>query len=144
MNKVALLTLLALPLLFVLINYSAAQIPTPRPDFIINCPVSTVVAHPGTTVKFNMSISPVNGFRGSIQLSCAPTPRVACQLSTQTISVGADLSVPFSVTTHSDTDATPGDYPVVTTAIGTYAGNLQSGTVTHDQVVHLNLQGINP
>jgi len=140
MKKIALLTLVALPLLFVLINYTAAQGPTPKPDFIINCDRSTVAAPPGTTVKFDLTITPVNGFVGPVELSCPPmSPKVACSMPVKTIELGATLSVPFSVTATSQTEAAIGTYPIEVVAKGTYGSTAKTGTVSHQYTLHLTL-----
>jgi len=141
MKKIAALSLVALPLLFVLISYSAAQVPiSPRPDFIINADKDTIVGQPGQTVKYDLWLTPVNGFKGTVELSCTPsTPKINCQLPTQTVRLGASLAVAFSVTAAADGDAGFGAYPIVVNGKGTYGANLRSGSVSHDMMLHLAL-----
>jgi len=137
MKKIASLMLVALPLLLVVIGYTAAQGPTPRPDFAITCDRGTIPAPPGETVKYDLTITPINGFRGEIELACMPTPRVSCSLPVEHIKVGADLNVGFSVVAASEPTITPGTYPIVVSAKGT-PGSLK-GTVSHSHQLFLSV-----
>ena len=145
MKKIALLVLAALPLFLVLISYSAAQGPAGKgavegrtPDFIINTDRSTIAAPPGSTVKFDLWITPVNGFRGVVELSCtSSSPKITCELPVQTIKVGADLVTPFSVTAVAYPGTPYGNYPMVVNARGTYSSKLGSGSTAHTYMLHL-------
>jgi len=145
MKKIASLMLVALPLLFVLIGYTAAQGPTPRPDFSISADRDTIVTEPGAPANFKLYVSPLNGFRGVVEMTCTTSdPHVRCQVP-GAIKIGADLVVPFSVTAIAA--AGPGAYPIVVTGKGT-SSNLGAGPVTHTQTLHLAVVprgvGINP
>jgi len=144
MRKIVLLVIAGLPLFLVLISYSATQGPAGKgtvedrtPDFIINADPSTIAAPPGSTVKFDLWITPVNGFRGAVELSCAfSSPAITCQLPAKTIKVGADLATRFSVTAVAHPGTPYGNYPMVVNARG-YSSNARSGSTAHDYTLHL-------
>jgi len=139
-KKIALVALVVLPLLFVVISKSAGVGQTPRPDFAITCDRDTLVSQPGQTVQFDLFLTPLNGFRGTVEVGCASsTSHINCQAPKQTFKLGPSLVVPVTLTVGSATEAGYGNYPIVVNAKGTYGDNLRTGTISHNEMLHLAL-----
>jgi hypothetical protein len=127
MKKIAVMTFVTLSLLlFALTSYAPARGPTPAPDFVITCAQSTLSAPRGTTVNFQLSLTPINGFEGTASFACAASmPGVACRAPAGTVRLGPNLAVPFEVTAQTGADVPLGTHPIVVTVTGTYgAGSL--------------------
>ena len=139
MKKIALLMLAALPLLFVLISYSAAQGPTPRPDFAIACEPNTLTTHAGTPVLFTGgSITSINHFAGTIELACATAaPGLVCSVP-GTTKLGADQKASFAIYATPGLTTVPGTYPIIIGATG--IPSTPEGKVSHSTVVYLTVE----
>ena len=132
MKKIVVLTFVAL--LFALTSYAPAQGPTPRADFVITCAQKVLSAPPGTTVMFQLSLTPVNGFQGTASFACvAGTPGVTCNAPAGTVQLGPDLNVPFEVAARTGADVGPGTYPMVVTVKGISV----TATVTHSETLYV-------
>lgn len=107
------------------------QPPPPSPDFSLVFSASTVtVAQGSTSNAVNVSITPLNGFSGHVQVSLSALPAgvVANPSSPFTVGVGANASLLFSANGSAATGT------VNLTATGT------SGNLTHTAVLGLTVQ----
>jgi hypothetical protein len=119
-------------------SYAPAQTSTPRADFVINCADKVLSAPAGTTVAFQLSLSPVNGFNGSATFACVSgMPGVTCRAPEGTVRLGPTAVVPFEVTAETGATAVTGTYPIMVTVKGIY-GPTANGSVTHNEMLHLN------
>jgi len=143
MKKIVSMTLVALPLLFLLMGQSAALSPTPLPDFAINCARDTLQTRPGwPPATFQMSLAAINGYQGRVRLTCVTfNPHVTCGVSPSWVTLGGDSVVPFVVASAADPGAkAPIEYALILNATGE-SSNTKGGTVSHNDTLHLTVLG---
>jgi hypothetical protein len=142
MKKIFAVTFVTLALLlFALASYAPVQGSTQSPDFVIQCYQNTLMAEPGTSVEFRLSLVPVNGFRGTADFTCAAGgPGVACQAPLASVRLASDLVVPFAVKAGVvDPRATPGTYLIGVSVQGHYQARIGSGNVSHNNKLYLTV-----
>jgi len=143
MKKTVLMTLVALPLLFVLIGHSTALSPNPTPDFAINCARDTLQTRPGwPPATFQMSLGAINSYQGRVRLTCVTfNPHVTCEVSPSWVTLSGDSVVPFVVASAADPGARAStQYALILNATGE-SGNTKGGTVSHNDTLHLAVLG---
>jgi hypothetical protein len=132
-------------LLFALTSYAPAQTSTPKADFVINCAEKTLNAPAGTTVAFQLSLTPLNGFDGSAALSCVSSmPGVTCEAPSGTVRLGPTVVVPFEITAKAGGTGPAGTYPIIVTVKGSYGSPMRLGNVSHTEMLYLTTATITP
>ncbi|HEX2269887.1 MAG TPA: PQQ-dependent sugar dehydrogenase [Pyrinomonadaceae bacterium] len=102
------------------------------PDFAINVSPSTRNVVAGTQAQYTVTITPLAGFTGAVNLGATPLPAgVTAAFNPATVTI-ADATSKTSALTLSTTSGTPiGNHPI--------SVNAQSGSLTHSQSVALNV-----
>jgi hypothetical protein len=103
------------------------------PDFQISVPVPALTTFPGTSVNFNGTVTALNGYDNSVELSCTPgtsNPPVPC-IPSPGILTPSSTGVTFSVNAGS---STVGDYNFNVQGLGTDPKN-----TTHVAALTLNV-----
>lgn len=107
------------------------QVTRPQPDFSIAATPSSQTVAQGNGTSYTMSVTPSNGFSGSVSFTVAGLPSGATASFTPT-SVSGSGSTTMAVNTSSSTP--PGTY--------TLTINATSGTLTHSTQVQLVVQAV--
>ena len=103
----------------------------PAPDFSLALSTTSIsVAQGGTSAPIDVSITPQNGFSGSVQVSFGELPAGVTTSPACPFSVAAGQSVPVSF--GADSNTSPGQFNVTATGTG--------GTLSHSQTVSLAIQ----
>ena len=139
MKKIFAVTFVSLSLLlFSLTSYAPAQgPPIPKPDFVINCAQKTLSAPGGTTVSFQLSLTPLNGFEGFASFTCVDVmPGVTCRAPAGTVRLGPSMVVPFEVIAQTRANAPVGTYPIIVIVKGTWGATL-TGSLSHSEALYL-------
>jgi hypothetical protein len=134
------LVLFALCFLFLL----SGLVPAYAQDFTLNASAFNPYAiNAGGSTLSTVTLSPINGFSGTVSLTCSitggtPTGSPICAVSPSTVTPPASASLTFSGLTAppNSVDATPGSY--VVTLTGT------SGSLTHQQSLNISVLAVAP
>lgn len=111
-------------------------------DFTLSAsPFNPYAIDQGGSTLSNVTITPTNGFSGTVSLTCAvtggsSTSAPVCQVSPASVTPPASASLTFSGSTSSGLPATPGTY--VVTVTGT------SGSLTHQQSLNISVLAVAP
>jgi hypothetical protein len=86
--------------------YSVVQAPPPAPDFSLGFSVNSVsVAQDATSSSVNLTVNPLNGFTGSVQITLASLPAgvTSNPASPFSVAAGATISIFFGATANAAT-----------------------------------------
>jgi hypothetical protein len=144
MRKIVIVMFVILSLLlFALTSYAPAQGRTPAPDFVINCADNTLSAPAGTRVTFELSLTPVNDFDGTAEITCATAGvgTVACDVLPSSVIFGDALGEGrFTVTATANSRAALGTYSIEVTVKGTHGEpSLASKSVSHSKMLYVTV-----
>lgn len=103
--------------------------PLPNPDVSLAVSASIISVEVGASGTSTLTISPLNGFAGSIQLSASAPNGVACSLSPASVETSGTSTLTCNGTT-------AGDYAVTVTAMG--------GATSHSKIVIVHVAALSP
>ncbi|MBI3802975.1 MAG: DUF4091 domain-containing protein, partial [Nitrospirae bacterium] len=103
-----------------------------KPDFSVTAASSSAVA--GNSSASNISISSVDGFHGTVNLTCAPSdPTLTCRFTSSSLAVPSDGRISTSMTVGTQGSTPVGTYSIVVKGV--------SGTLVHQITSTLTVQG---
>jgi hypothetical protein len=113
-------------------------------DFTLSAsPFSPYAIDQGGSTLSNVTLSPLNGFSGTVSLGCTvtggtPSTAPVCQVSPTSVTPPASASLTFSgtVAPPATGNANPGSYIVTVTGI--------SGSLTHQQALNISVLAVAP
>ncbi len=109
--------------------------PPPSPDFSIGVSPGTLTLTSGTSTTFNVNVTPLNGFTGSVTIQVSNLPSGVTVVPGTSFTITA--SSPQTVTVNVASTVAAGTYPVGLAAI--------SGSISHSSGVALTVQApVNP